>query len=53
MANATYIWSWNSSFEYYFRPEFEWKFTYPPAVAYLMYNPKIRAHSEFKNITVK
>ena len=53
MANATYIWSGDSSFEYYFRPEFEWKFTYPPVVAYLMYNPKIRAHSEFKNITVK
>ncbi|MDD2871769.1 MAG: alpha-2-macroglobulin family protein, partial [Candidatus Gracilibacteria bacterium] len=53
MANATYIWSGSSSFEYYFRPEFEGKFLQAPVTAYFMYNPKIRANTEFKNITVK
>jgi len=53
MANATYIWDWSSSFEYYFRPEFEWKFTLPPVVAYFMYNPIIRANTEFREIRVK
>ncbi len=53
MANASYVWSWSSSFEYFFRPEFEWKFTHPPVVAYFMYNPKIRANTEFRTISVK
>ncbi|MDP2090984.1 MAG: alpha-2-macroglobulin family protein [Candidatus Gracilibacteria bacterium] len=53
MANATYVWSGNSSFEYFFRPEFGGKFTHPPVVAYFMYNPKIRANTEFKTISVK
>ncbi len=53
MANATYIWDWTQNFEYYFVPEFEWKFTLPPVVAYMMYNPKIRANTQFSNISVK
>ncbi len=52
MANASYVWSWTSNFEYYFRPEFWGKFTQAPVVAYFMYNPKVRASTEFKTIRV-
>lgn len=53
MANSSYIW-WNEiEFEYYFRPEFEWTYTYPPVTSYLMYNPIIRANNWFNIINIK
>jgi len=53
MANASYIWWKNAEYEYFFRPEFAWKYTYPPVTAYLMYDPVIRANSKFSIIEVK
>ena len=53
MANAKYVWSWGSSFEYFFRPEFKWVYVHPPVTAYMMYNPDLRANSEFAVIEVK
>ena len=53
MANASYIW-WNDrTFSYFVRPEFAWLYTYPPTTGYFMYNPLIRANSEFSVIEVK
>jgi uncharacterized protein YfaS (alpha-2-macroglobulin family) len=53
MINYPHIW-WDSViFEYYFRPEFTWTYTHPPATAYLMYQPQTRASTWFNIITVK
>ena len=52
-ANASYIW-WNkTSYTYYFTASFSWVFNYPPVTSYNMYNPKIRANTEFRRIIVK
>lgn len=53
MANASYVWWKNAEYEYFFRPEFAWTYTYPPVSAYLMYDPVIRANSKFSIIEVK
>ena len=53
MANASYIWKWWSNFEYFVRAEFEWFYVQPPATTYMMYNPEIRANTEFRVIEVK
>jgi uncharacterized protein YfaS (alpha-2-macroglobulin family) len=53
MANASYIWKWGSNFEYFVRAEFEWFYVQPPATTYMMYNPEIRANTEFRVIEVK
>lgn len=53
MLNASNVWSDSSSYEYFFRPEFSWVYTMPPITAYMMYEPSIRANTEFRLIEVK
>ena len=53
MANASYVWQNQAVFEYYFKPEFLWKYTHPPVTSYIMYNPQIRANSSFRFIEVR
>ena len=53
MAKNRYVW-WNTSkLIYYVRAEFVWFYTQPPVTGYFMYNPLIRANSEFNIIEVK
>jgi len=51
-ANTSYVYSDILNFNYYFVPEFSWNFTLPASTTYMMYNPLIRANSEFKKIEV-
>ena len=53
MANAEHFWWKTAVYEYFVSADFEWSFTYPPATTYLMYDPQIRANTQFRNITVK
>ena len=53
MANVSYISQNQAVFEYFFRPEFKWTYIHPPVTSYIMYNPKIRANSEYEVIEVK
>ena len=53
MLNSSNIRWKKAVYEYFFRPEFEWIFTNPPVTSYMMYNPMIRANSEFRIIKVK
>lgn len=50
---SDYVYWDTIKFNYFFIPEFTWKFIYPPETAYLMYNPIIRANWIFRKITVK
>lgn len=53
MAYAQSVWWWEAEYSYFVIPEFSWIFTYPPAHAYLMYDPSKRAHWVFQLIEVK
>lgn len=53
MANTSHIWWKTAVLEYYFRPEFEWIYIYPPSTWYMMYNPLIRANTQYSIIEVK
>ena len=52
-ANTNNVWWKNIKFEYTVRPEFRWKFVYPPVNAYMMYDSETNAHSIFQLIKVK
>lgn len=52
-ASSSYAW-WNTlDFEYFFVPDFAGKFINPPTTAYMMYNPQVRANTEFEIIEIK
>ena len=53
MSHAESVWGDSAEYTYFVIPEFSGTFTYPPASAYLMYNPDIRAYGEFRTIEVK
>jgi hypothetical protein len=53
MANASYVYGQSIKYEYFITPEFEWSFIYPPATAYMMYEPDTRASGEFRKIEVR
>jgi uncharacterized protein YfaS (alpha-2-macroglobulin family) len=53
MAYAENMWWDTAEYSYFVIPEFTGTFLYPPATAYLMYNPDIRAYGEFRTIEVK
>ncbi|MDD3646175.1 MAG: MG2 domain-containing protein [Candidatus Gracilibacteria bacterium] len=52
-ASSSYTWGDTLNFEYFFVPDFEGKFINPPTTAYMMYNPQIRANSEFEMIEIR
>ena len=53
MANSSRVYWKEVVFEYYFKPEFEWIYTYPPVTGYMMYDPLVRANWVFSTIEVK
>jgi len=53
MAHAKNIWWGTAIYEYFIRADFAWKFIYPPSTWYMMYNPKIRANSKYREIEIK
>ena len=53
LAHAPWWYGDSVHYEYYFRPEFEGNFIWPPATGYFMYNPSIMWFTEYESLTVK
>ena len=53
MANARYSWGKEAQYEYFVRADFAGEFLYAPLAGYLMYEPTVRANTEFRRIIVK
>lgn len=53
MANARYSWGNEDEYKYFIRADFVGEYLYPPLAGYLMYEPTVRANTEFRRIVVK
>jgi uncharacterized protein YfaS (alpha-2-macroglobulin family) len=53
MAHASSIWENEALYEYFVIPESSGTFVYPPATAYLMYHPDMRAYGTFERWSVQ